>query len=200
MSALIAQDLTPIGGLVMTVTVRIDYDQDTENPCEYDGWQVHSFNTRHASFKHPDEFGIRRDGTSSMLAIQNKLRAGTAFVLGYYEHSLCQWALSGEQHNCPWDSVSVAGVLIWEQPVKNLGPKTYKNRQEDARNFLRTYTDWCNGQCFYYCIETGNEVVDSCGGYIGADDVTEAVREALKANDIAEDQVKFIGEAAEVMT
>ena len=40
--------------LKLTVT----YDADLENPCEFDGWTLHSFCRRHASFKHPADLGL----------------------------------------------------------------------------------------------------------------------------------------------
>jgi hypothetical protein len=56
--------------------------------------------------------------------LRSKLRTGLAFFASYYQHGRCVWFLPGEGPNCPWDSVRVAGLLVWEQPVENLGPKT----------------------------------------------------------------------------
>jgi len=169
------------------VRIRVEHDCDVESPCDYDGWKLYSFSTRHRNFKHPDAV---IDANGGRLGFNSKLRAGTAFKLGYFEHGRCQWALAGEQWPCPWDSVDFAGLLVWEQPVKDL-PKTYDERKKSARLFLEEYTAWCNGDCYWFEIECSTDWYadgvdmsewvdfDSCGGYIGSDWLIAAVKERL---------------------
>lgn len=178
------------------LTLTIDFDHDTENPCEYDGWEFISFNHRHASFQHPCQYlKPGKDGPVGVSAeLRNKLKNGFAFILSCYEHSGIQWGLQGEVWQCQWDTAQVAGLLIWNDDKTNL-PRGFKKRQADARNFLKTYTDWVNGACFCFSLEdeNGNDI-GCCGGYIGAEALIEAVREALR--DVDDYSIAVKGEAS----
>ena len=82
----------------------------------------------------------------------------------------------GEGPACRFDSVRVAGILLWEQPPAVL-PSGYREREADARGFLDTYTAWANGEVYGYEIErittcdasgtASAEFVDSCFGFYG---------------------------------
>lgn len=171
------------GGL----SVEIYHDPDVESPCEEEGeWRLHSFNTRHTSFTDPARFF--RDGKPS-LALRNKLRVGTAFVCSYFEHGNCLWllmdeprgALSGDWY---WDGQDVAGVLVWEHPAVELGPRSLEGRRADARTFLQTYTSWCNGETYGYQVrDAQGEPVAGCGSFIGLDRTLEDLAECLNADD-----------------
>ena len=144
--------------------ITIGYDQDCESPSEYDGWTPHSFSPRHINFKHPDD----------LPDLTEKLEKGLAFVLSYYEHGRCLWFRGGTSTppgvEFQWDGTRTAGVLIWDEDEVNLGGRTYEERAKDADAFLETYTAWANGDCYYYVIEDLDEVIDSCGGFIGDTD------------------------------
>jgi hypothetical protein len=176
--------------------ISIEHDPDVENPAGEDNWwKLYSFSRRHHNFKHPDE--IRSHYGIGLLS---KLRHGTAFWLGYFEHGQCQWALSGEQWQCPWDSVNRAGILIAD--LKDL-PMGFENRQRVACNFCEIYTDWCNGNCYWYSIKKTEvpddwdgdpdgdiarndwEGVDSCGGFIGDSGLAEAIQESIKSSGLS---------------
>lgn len=161
--------------------ISVEYDQCAENPlegCDAMG-NIYSFSTRHGNFLHPDEV----------------LQQFDVFVtLGYYEHGLCQWAVSGEQHSCPWDSVNVAGIWVPDkyllEELETVPEAEKQGKLEEwARQACKVYTDWCNGQCYYYNVEEfdlvrdeykdaitshdyylNNQVPtgqDSCGGFYG---------------------------------
>ena len=92
-------------------------------------------------------------------------------------------------------------MLVWEGPVKDLGPKTYADREKDATAFLGVYTDWCNGACYWFRITEEvtlpcghTEIKDddcSIGGFIGDDGLAEAI-----ACELGGEKARFIGEAA----
>jgi hypothetical protein len=172
------------------LTVTIDYDQD----CEYpeNGWKLHSFTPRRTDFRDPIELGLGPLGENGLPTIPNpglqkKMKAGLAFICSYFEHGDHIWFLLGEGQHLPdfrWDGVRIAGLLVWKQPAKNLGPKTYEARMADARGYLETITAYENGSCYYYSIEGDDEdVVDSCGGFIGEGGIksmAEMIRDALQ--------------------
>lgn len=178
------------------LTLTLHHDHDIECPTEYDGWKLHSFSRKHVNFKHPDEFGVRRDGTSDKIGFWRKLEVGTAFILGYFEHGNSMWfhadeRPAGTEGDFRWDGVSVAGVLVWEQPVNDLGPKSYDDRKADARQFLKTYTAWCNGEAYGYSIEDEDgESVDSCFGFFDVEHMFEEIRQHT-----ANAEVEVTGEA-----
>jgi hypothetical protein len=161
----------------MNYKLIIEHDPDCENPAEYEhNWRVYSFNSRHTSYRDPNVFF---DNGKPKLWLRNKLRVGLAHVLSYCEHGLCQWSIRGTGPQCRWDSVRVAGLAIWEHKPNDIGAQTLEGRAKDCADFLKDYTDWLNGNCYYYRIEDeqGN-LIDACGRFIG-DSVIEAIREAL---------------------
>lgn len=182
--------------------VTLRYDSDLEDPCNEDGWKVYSFSHRHRSYRNPADFF---PNGKAGIGLRRKLAVGTAFILSYFEHGGCVWSLRGTGPRCQWDSVDVAGVLVWEGKVADLGPKTYEDRAKDASAFLRVYTAWCNGEGYSYsvdnvkqlpCGHTETESVDSCGGFYGTDldFMAEQVREAVGGDK----QVQIRGEAKDL--
>jgi len=134
-------------GAVMHEEISIHFE--LECPSEFSGWKVHSFNTRHVNFKHPHELSIQSDGSITNPGLRRKLDVGLAFILAYYEHGASLWYLPGEGPpgaDCPWDSIQVAGVLIWKESPNNIGATTYEDRKADAVAFLDSYNKWCNGE------------------------------------------------------
>lgn len=176
------------------LVVHIDVDQDPINPLDRDQWKVISFGRRHSNYEDPDKYvkGIK-DGKPVPIdqALRNKLRAKTAFWLGYYEHGDCQWALSGEQHQCQWDSVSLAGLLLWEGKASEISPE---HREAQARSILEEYTAYCNGHVYCFAVETEDgEPVDSCGGFTDTDYLAEMIKEA-----VGDAQVVYRGQAKDL--
>lgn len=178
--------------LRMTKTLTIGYDRDVERPDSmYDGWRLISFCCRHDNFEHPAAYCLNN---RENIGLRRKLQVGLAFHLSYFEHGLCKWSLCGEGPQCRWDTVAIAGLLIWIGKPTDIGAKTYKDRAADARNFLEEYTDWCNGNCYWFTLQAAGQPRHSCGGFIGMDQLTEAINEALEEGDT----VIVKGEAADL--
>ncbi len=172
------------------LVVKVRSDEDIANPAEFDhNWRVVSFNSRHYNYEDPEKYLTLRgtkdgpfDGRyvdAKDIGLRSKLRAGTAFILSYFEHSSCKWSLRGEGPQCRWDNTEVAGLLLWDHAPGDMGAKTYEDRAKDARGFLENYTDWCNGWGMGYEIliveedEDGEETetgdLDSCWGFYNSD-------------------------------
>lgn len=117
------------------------------------------------------------------LLTSEMFRDGLAFFVDRYEHSGSVYSLSGEGPQCQFDTSRRYGVVAWLGPVENLGPQTPEDRAEDARSYLRIYTDWANGEGLTYVIYgPGDEVLDSCGGFYASDRdfAIESAREAWR--------------------
>ncbi len=175
--------------------LTLEHDEGTESPLEYGGWRLVSFRrgSNDVVSKYVKSVDACNEITFADVGLARKVATGTAFVLSCYEHSQVQWGLQGEVHYCRWDTARIAGMLIWEDrpadlPYYRKDPKrTYTARAEYARDLLKSYTQWCNGDCYWYRLEDteiGSE--DSCGGFIGQEYFVEAVREAVAGRKIDE--------------
>lgn len=175
------------------VILRIEQDSDIECPTTWDSWRLYSFCSRHNEFKHPDTLGLGpldRFGEPAIrnIGLRQQLKAGTAFLLSYFEHGNSLWML--KEGSIPagiefqWDGARVAGLLRWEGKAVDLGPKTYADRMKDAQNFLDIYNAWANGEGYSYSIEDAEteEEIDSCGGFYSNDTeyFLDQIKEVLK--------------------
>ena len=177
-------------------TVKIYIDQDPPNPMkDYDGEGIfYSFSNRHIN-------------SVSQEKAEEIMRTNKFWVpLSYFEHGLCLWDVQhGEQiGRCPdmqWDGVSFAGIWIPDDYAKdNLGikPKTpltkrlRKKIEEYAAGCCKTYTSWCNGECYGYVVSADGAEDDSCWGFLG--DI-EYCKE--RAKSVAETMDKELAETEE---
>jgi hypothetical protein len=176
-------------------TLVIQHADDPENPLEYNGWKLYSFNHRHRSYKHPNEFFP--DGKTP-IGLRRKLACGTAFTLSYSEHGQCEWGVAGTISMPDFDSASFAGLLVWEQHPKDLGPKTYEDREKEAIATCAVYTAWCNGAIYEWRIEdeNGNDLVPSERHYYDAGDELKVMASEAKKALAGETDVKIEGAGA----
>lgn len=178
--------------------LRIENDTDCESPLEWEcdgGWRFCSFSRRHRSFVEPDSLEL------GSIGMRRKFACDTAFMLSYHEHGNCVWSLLGGGPRCQWDTVDGAGVLIWQGKPSDLAKEPAK-RREYAASFLETYTDWCNGACYWYSLaevdDEGNEVcpVDSCGGFIGDDHLRECLISEVFSGIDERAEIEVVGNCA----
>ncbi len=184
-------------GRNLIVTVGQDSDVDCPD-SGYDGWKLVSFGRKHVNHDDPanyvKEFDRRTmEVTPATIGLARKLNVGLAFWLSYYQHGLGCWSLKGEGPQCPWDTAPLAGILIWTGKPTDIGAKTLDDRAADARNYLESFNDWANGNCYWFRLtdECGEEI-EGFGGLIGAEALAEVVGESLQPGD----NVKVEGDAA----
>lgn len=182
------EDCIEVDGKASGVLVELLQDDSPENPLESVDCRLISFSARHSNFEHPDNYfdvGAPNEDTKQQLDAQE------AFVLRYYEHGQCEWALAGEGSpgsDCRFDGVRVAGILF-------IGTDTPpEHRERFARELVKQYTAWCNGEVYGYVAKDnrGNEI-DSCWGYYAAPDLKETVLWQL---GMEEADVTFVGDLA----
>lgn len=187
----------------MKYKVDLSYYADAENPCDFqDGFTVHSFSKRHVNFLDPSKIGIfpddygdpevsSKDENGKPNKYKKLFDRGLMFALSYYEHSNCVWSLKGEGPSCRWDSVSLAGVIVLDEEI--FKGMRWKKKENAAREFLKEYTAWCNGEVYAFSIEDENgEVVDSCCGFYDAKHMFETIS---SENDFGENpEFEFTGD------
>lgn len=187
------------GSNVNVLTIGIHLDMDAECPMDFDGaWTLYSFNSRHTHYEDPGVFfNETKTGYVPKIGIQSKLRAGTAFILSYYEHGNCVWSRQGTGPQCQWDNVPTGGILLWEHKLSDMGAKTPADRAKDADGFLKEYTAWSNGEAFGYSIDTGDgEGIDSYWGFYDTDYMTRenivpAVSAYMAKNDFTKIEASY---------
>ena len=157
---------------MLSVKIINDFDIDME---EF-GWELKSFNSRHKNFVHPDSLYGNH-------TLQEKLTKGLAFFVSYYEHGNCLWFLADSETPAgvefQWDGRKIAGYIEFMDD-ENYVPDNIK---ESAVSFLKMYTDYCNGNTYAYIIMDGEEVIDSCGGFIGDEHLVSHLAEVIGDKD-----------------
>ena len=97
------------------------------------------------------------------------------FVLDVYEHGGIAYSLTGGGMQCQFDTArggAILGIPTWE------GQGDVK---EIAQAILNDINAYCNGEVYWYAIEDGHgNLLDSCGGFIGAEDIIHEVNGALE--------------------
>jgi hypothetical protein len=176
--------------MARNLTLEINHDLDVEQPDSgYDGWRLVSFGRKHSNYQDPDKYvkGFdrrTREVTPANIGLKRKLNVGLAFFLSYYEHGQGAWSLIGEGTQDQWDTAYLAGILLWTGKPGDIGAKTLEDRAEDARDFLENYNAWANGETFWFrLVNKSGEEIESIGGLIGDEALSEVVGEELKAGD-----------------
>lgn len=77
----------------------------------------------------------------------------------------------------------MAGILLWTGKPGDIGAKTLEGRADDARDFLESYNAWANGHCYWFSLIENDNVIESIGGFIGDEALSEAISESLQAGD-----------------
>lgn len=156
-----------------------------------------SFNRKHNSFEEPRKHCRAVLGVPQFInpGLRRKHDVGLAFFLDYYKHSGSTWSLHGEGQQLQFDTSRYAGFLVWDHKPRELGAKTFEDRAEDARRFLKTYNQWANGETYWYSLEDvdGNPL-SSSDGYYDVDLIVTDITPYLGRGD----QVKIRGDAAAV--
>ena len=156
----------------VTIHIELDTAGDAEDPTTFgDGdYRVAGFNRRWTSYVDPDKFRLHPDAsghvTTDDIGLRRKLAVGTAFILSCYQHSGVVWSLKGSGPQCQFDTAQVAGILF----VPRVRGENLEKRAERARDFLKTYNAWCNGEVYGLVAKRDGEVIDSLWGFYGYDD------------------------------
>lgn len=163
---------------------RIENDDSPPNPCEdWDGvGKIYSGNRRHMNYKSLEECaGILEEDQD-------------AVALSYFEHGNCLWSVAnggpprGTEGDFMWDGVHFAGIWIPDAEVrKSYTGQDGKSRREwmieQAASACETYTQWCNGDVYFYNVRAYRVRLDGQGV------VYDALSDYRRDEPLAEDAV-----------
>lgn len=176
--------------------IELFYDDVIDSPAEWGNFKLVTFNwSNYASSSKVtdvDPSDYFTDNGKPRAGLASKLRAGTAFLVDYFEHGNCRYSVAGG-HRDQWDTTPNAGIIFLEKHLTD--GADFEQRKAIAEQELEAYTQWANGEVYGYTItDARGEIVDSlCGLYdLGA--VADNIRDVV--DGIQNDNVTYTGEAS----
>jgi hypothetical protein len=174
-----------------TVTIHVDYDVESPHDQADPAAMLVLHGGRNYTF--PNDAGIDFGEFEGWSAVADELakRHGALMLTPVYVYDHSGIALKAGARtypfDCPWDSAQVGFAYITQETYKAVvgkryvgRPSQYKRAAELIEAEVRLYGQYVNGECYAYSIEDADgEFVDSCGGYIGYEAVTEAANEVI---------------------
>lgn len=189
--------------------INIYYDPNPENPREWDN--LGTFYTAHRRFRPEEDF----DNHFDIGDVCENGRPGTfrhSFLQKYIAQSIYMLDHSGQtvsttSFNDPWDSGWFGMVAVSIDKVKKeYGWKVLTSkRRRQIENYLAdevaTYDNYLRGEVYGFEItpENNNNVLDSCWGYYGDENLRHMITECKAVIDghilqIKQDKLKKIAE------
>jgi hypothetical protein len=145
----------------LIVFMTMDHDDFASNPledCDAMG-RIYSFSRRHGNFLELDAHATG-DKDEAVRELADKF--GDFVILGYFEHGLCDWHLSGHKpagtaYDYQWDGCSFAGVWVpdkylVEEAEGLVGDERTEKMREWAAQACEVYTQYCNGFVYTYSL------------------------------------------------
>lgn len=99
-----------------------------------------------------------------------------------YDHSGLTMNTTG--FHCPWDSGQVGIIYVTKDEIREeFGrQRLSKDIIEKVKNILvsevKEYDYFLRGECYTFITSIDGDVVDSCGGYLGHENIPEIVKDA----------------------
>lgn len=176
------------------LTVRIEYDEDAENPrtawdnlgtmvCFHGRYRLGDANHGYAYADYSNWIELRN-------AIQKREEAAVVLPLFLYDHSglaMSTEIFRGRAHHAEWDSGQVGWIFVSKAKVreeyycKRITAATRQKVEEVLKAEVETYSQFLNGEVYGFTVEDaeGNHL-DSCWGFFGLDYCREQAKEAAE--------------------
>lgn len=127
-----------------------------------------------------------------------------AIMLNIYMYEHSGIALSTSPFSCPWDSGQIGFIYVLpskvreEFKVKSINGALKKKVLKQLEDEVKIYGSYVSGEVFDYVIKnTEDEVVGSCGGFVGHDEIKFMIESAREEIDsLIEDFEKRMKSAA----
>lgn len=174
-------------------TISIDVDYDVESPHDDASPAARLVLNGGRNYSLPNDAGIDFGGFEGWSAVADELARHHGAIMvtpvWVYDHSGIALKAGARTYpfDCQWDSAQVGFAYITQETYKDCTgkryvgrPSQYKRAAELIQTEVEVYGKYVNGECYAYVIEDADgEIIDSCGGYIGFDAVTEAATEYI---------------------
>jgi hypothetical protein len=173
--------------------VKLHHDDFEDSPTEWGMYSIVQFRDNDwTTYESLEDSEYVTETMKLTPATQAKLRSGKMFIFDYYRYSSTDggfYRFSGGVPVGEVDSQEVNGFISFsDEAVKGM---SYEDRKQMAKDCLREYTSWANGEVYYVEIERDTGLpVDSCGGFIGSEAVDAYVKEIIGE---AEYEEKYVG-------
>jgi hypothetical protein len=84
-----------------------------------------------------------------------------------YDHG--NITIKSSPFSCQWDSGKIGYIYAYKDKLLEAGFKDDDAMINYLESEIKTYDDYIRGNCYGYSIyNDDNEIIDSCGGYLGA--------------------------------
>ncbi len=182
------------------LTVRIEYDQDAQNPRKEFDHAAHMV-CFHSRYLLGDKHGMCIDEAKEFV---ERIKKEGAAVLSLYLYDHSGITMSTSPFSCPWDSGQVGFIYMERKDilnnwgVKRVTKKLFMQAVELMQSEVKEYDEYLTGQVYGFIVEDEDgEELDSCWGFYGLEYCKEAATESAKS--LAEDKAKqkARGESAE---
>lgn len=169
--------------------VELFYDADSDSPADWGNFTLETFGRDKVTDVDVDQY-LTESGKMKP-SIQAKLKAGTAFLVDYFEHGQCKYSVAGG-HRDRWDTSPNAGIIFLEKHLTD--GASFEERKQIAEQELETYTLWANGEVYGYTItDNQGNVADSLCGLYDLEAVAENIK--MEVDGIQINNITWSGEA-----
>lgn len=145
----------------------------------------------------------------------NNFRYPEGFWLSHYEHGQRHWSIQGTVNypDMQWDGVRTAGyleVIVSDDEREWWNDYPDEDKLKAAKSMMEEYTNWLNGEVYGYVFENvreehcdkgfthtyeGEDVSDSCWGFIGWEWLQDAVTDITTAYGATPENTTIVDKA-----
>ena len=171
-------------------TLKITNDSHSDSPRTWCNLSKMLFfgNQKHFGDSHTTEIGnveSREEFKTVILErLKRKLKLAYIMPVNMYKHSGVSLSTSDEYpYNCKWDSGTIGFITVSKEKIRNeynikrVTKKRIKQVEEIALSELSTLNSWLNNEVYHFEVTDNDtdDVIDSCGGFIGLDFETNGI-------------------------
>lgn len=131
----------------------------------------------HSRFNFTDQdVSVSHDDCGSWEDVRDAIieQYGDCIILPVYLYHHSGITINTTGFSCPWDSSQVGYIfveknLVREQyGVKRISAKLISSVEDVLKSEIKEYSEYLEGACYRYeILDSEENIVDSCGGYIG---------------------------------
>lgn len=169
-----------------SVVLKVYYDNDAENPREWDN--LSKMVCFHHSYSLGDEHNYRVFDYHSWEDLKDAIEKDNdvAVILPLYMYDHSGITISTTPFSCPWDSGQIGWVYITKEDIRkeyNIKRVTKKYIEKATKiliSEIKVYDDYLRGETYGFVLEKDGEEIDSCWGFYGSDFCTNGMKEQIE--------------------